>query len=591
MSSPPTGPTDTAVVESSGAARTLGVVVLHQPDRPVAELPAVRDLVPQVDELLVVHNGGDADTPPGIRSVRFGTNRGTAAAWNLALHEAHALGCRYLFLLDQDSTPYPEAVATALAEIQAVRAAAVVQPARPDRLGLDPFPWNTVASGSLLDANVLRHLGGFDERLFVDEVDHELFARLVADGHVVRPLPAPTIGHQTGTPRHVRFLGQKAVVSGHGESRRRVQGFSAGVLVRRGLRRAPSTSARLLLRHALTAAKGLAAGETGASRALVSGLLAGLATGDPPPRAAERVCPYCEGPLLGRYAQVTDWRFGTGPPADVYWCPECGALGAGRVPAPGEIASWYSDYYTHDPEPARSRIWSRLWPTPGRRRELERLRAYRTPLGTSGRFLEVGTGSGERLLQFAAAGWEVVGQDLDPKAGRLARPAGIEVHQCEVSDLVDREKPFDLIGLSHVLEHVAEPAQLLRDCAALLAPAGRICVVSPNADGLGRLLFGRWWFGLEQPRHLAIPTLESLRRVTSRVPLRAVQAESTAANAAVILGGSLARVVEDRLPPGNLRRGAAFGMHFLGQALGRAAVVVAPKRGEEVVWVAQRLEP
>ena len=579
------------MVESSGSARTLGVVVVHRPDRPVAELPSVRGLRPQVDELLIVRNGDDGDVPAGIRSVRFETNRGTAAAWNLALSEAQTLECRYLFVLDQDSTPSPEAVATAMREMGDGGVAAVVQPARADKLGLDPFPWNTVASGSLVDAEVLRRVGGFDERLFVDEVDHEMCARLLAAGYGVKPLAGPTIGHQTGSPRDIRFLGRKAVVSGHSEQRRRVQGFSAGVLVRRYLKGAPSTSARLLLRHALTAAKDLAAGQRGASRALVSGLLAGAATADPAAHAAERACPYCEGPLLGRFAQVPDWRFATGAPGDVYWCPHCGALGAGRAPATDEVASWYSDYYTHAPEPPRTRVWSRMWPTARRLRELERLRWYLAPPGSTGRFLEVGTGSGERLLQFAAAGWEVVGQDVDPKAGRLAREVGIEVHQRPVAELVGREKAFDLIGLNHVLEHVAEPAELLRDCASLLAPAGRVCVISPNAGSLGRLLFGRWWFGLEQPRHLAIPTLESLRRVTSRVPLRAVHAESTAANAAVILGGSLARLVDGRLPPGRLRRGAAFAMHFLGQALGRVAVVVDPRRGEEVVWVGQRLEP
>ena len=570
-------------MEPTGAARTLGVVVLHQPDRPVAELPAVRDLLPQVDELLVVGNGDDSEVPPGVRGVRFDTNRGTAAAWNLALSEAGERECRYLYVLDQDSTPSPAAVAQALARMATEQGAAVVQPARADRLGLDPFPWNTVASGSLLDVRAVREAGGFDERLFVDEVDHELFARLIEAGYTVTPLPAPTIGHRTGSPRDIRFLGRAAVVSGHGAGRRRVQGFSAGLLVRRNLGAAPSTSARLLLRHGLTAAKDVVAGERASARALISGLVAGATTGDPPARAAERACPYCEGPLVGRFAQVPDWRFGTGPPADVYWCPECGALAAGRSPGDEEIASWYSDYYTHAPEPPRSRLWSGIWPTPRRRREVQRQRTYLTPPGTTGRFLDVGTGSGERLLEFAGIGWEVVGQDLDPRAGGLAREHGIEVHRCPVAELVGREKPFDLIGLNHVLEHVADPAGLLRACAALLSPNGRICVVSPNAAALGRVLFGRWWFGLEQPRHLAIPTLKSLRRVTSRVPLEAVHAESTAANAAVLLGGSLGRLVDGRA--------AGFVAHLLGQAIGRAAVVVDPSRGEELVWMARRTEP
>jgi SAM-dependent methyltransferase len=213
---------------------------------------------------------------------------------------------------------------------------------------------------------------------------------------------------------------------------------------------------------------------------------------------------------------------------------------------------------------------------------------YLTAPGTTGRFLDVGTGSGERLLELAAAGWEVVGQDVDPEAGGVARAHGIEVHTCSVPDLVGVEEPFDLIGLNHVLEHVPDPAEVLRACGALLTPAGRICVIAPNAQALGRLVFGRWWFGLEQPRHLAIPTKQSLERLASRLPLRVVEAGTTAANAAVLLGGSLARPIEARVPAGRWQRGVGSAVHVVGQVLGRAAVTLDGRRGEEVTWVAQR---
>ena len=556
----------------------------------------MRDLAPQVDELLLVHNGGAAgrEEPPEpddptrrIRSIGFGANRGTAAAWNAALAWALEREYRYLYLLDQDSAPGPTAVGAALRQA-AGGAAAVVQPARPDVLGLDPFPWNTVASGSLLDAAAVQDVGGFDERLFVDEVDHELFDRLTRSGYPVEPLPEPTIAHQTGSPRRTRFLGRPAVVSGHSADRRRVQGFSAGVVARRYARAEPATSARLLLRHLLTAAKDASAGERTAARSLTSGLLEGLATARLPEAASGRSCPYCRGPLLGRFAQVPDWRFGAGPPADVYWCARCGALAAGRVPADDEVASWYSGYYTHAPEPGGHRMWSRVWPRPARRQEMDALRRYLTTPGETGRFLDVGTGSGERLVELADAGWEVVGQDLDPEAGHVARGRGIPVHHRPVSALVGEEPPFDLIGLTHVLEHAAEPAELLAACAALLAPGGRICVVAPNARGLGRRLFGRWWFGLEQPRHLAIPTVESLCRLAGAVGLETVEARTAAANAAVVLGGSLARGADAHLPAGPVRTAADLSLHVLGQAMGRAAVLAGPGLGEEVVWVGRR---
>ncbi|MGI8806659.1 MAG: methyltransferase domain-containing protein [Acidimicrobiales bacterium] len=573
---------------------TLGVVVVHQPPGPVAELPAVRDLLPQVSELLVVLNGegGAAEgCPAGTRVLAFETNRGTAAAWNGALAVAREKGFRYLYLLDQDSVPGPAAVASALDRIDSGGAAAVVQPPATAKYGLDPFPWNTVASGTLYDVDVLAAVGGFDERLFVDEVDHELHARLIEAGYTVTALPAATIDHRAGAPREIRMGRRTAVLSGHSVERRRLQGYSAGLLVRRYLRRAPATSARLLLRQAVTMAKDLVGGERRSVGALAAGLVSGVATGGPPAEASRCACPYCDGPLVGRFGAVPDWRFGTGAPGDVYRCLRCGALAAGRVPDEDEVASWYSEYYTHAVEPAPNPLWRRFWPTPGRLQEMEHLRWYCTPPAPAGRLLEVGTGSGERLVQFADAGWDVVGQDIDPKAGHLARERGIEVHQCPVADLVGREEPFDLIGLSHVLEHATAPAEMLRACAALLAPGGRICVISPNAQGLGRLLFGRWWFGLEQPRHLAIPTVESLERLSAGLGLETEDAATMATNGAVILGGSLARPLYERLPPGALQRVARFSTALLGQAIGRVAVGVDPRLGEEVVWAGRRAGP
>ncbi|MCA1657607.1 MAG: glycosyltransferase, partial [Actinobacteria bacterium] len=287
------------MVGPARASRTLGVVVVHRPDRAITELRAVRDLVAQVDELLIVRNGTEpypsaatADVvDPTIRVICFETNRGTAAAWNAALSSAKDRDFRYLYLLDQDSVVFPDAVATARACSLVDEAAAVVQPALPGRFGLDPFPWNTVASGSLFEVEALHRMGGFDERLFVDEVDHEMLARLMTAGHRVKPLPSATIDHRVGSPRQIRVLGCTATVSGHQVARRRLQGRSAGLLVRRYVRSAPATSARLLLRHALTAAKDLAAGERASASALVSGLGCGAATGRAPSRAAEQACP------------------------------------------------------------------------------------------------------------------------------------------------------------------------------------------------------------------------------------------------------------------------------------------------------------
>jgi len=201
---------------------------------PVQDLAAVRNLAGQVDELLIVRNGADVaagggDVPEVARLISFDTNRGTAAAWNAALSSARTHRHRYLYILDQDSTPDPDAVTTALVHISAKRAGAVVQPSRRDRLGLVLFPWNAVASGSLYEVDALEQVGGFDERLFVDGVDHEVLFRLMSAGYPVEALPHPTIDHQVGSPRQIRILGRPAWITGHSVERHRLRGYSTGL--------------------------------------------------------------------------------------------------------------------------------------------------------------------------------------------------------------------------------------------------------------------------------------------------------------------------------------------------------------------------
>ncbi len=108
-------------------------------------------------------------------------------------------------------------------------------------------------------------------------------------------------------------------------------------------------------------------------------------------------------------------------------------------------------------------------------------------------------------------GWEASGIDFDDKAVDVARNQGLNVSCASVEDLVESNEQYDVITISHVIEHVYNPASLLANSYRLLKPGGRLWLETPNIQSMGASRFGRAWRGLEVPRHLALFNPSSLK--------------------------------------------------------------------------------
>jgi predicted TPR repeat methyltransferase len=111
------------------------------------------------------------------------------------------------------------------------------------------------------------------------------------------------------------------------------------------------------------------------------------------------------------------------------------------------------------------------------------------PLGS---VLDVGCGAGGvgRALREAGAA-RLTGVELDPVAGARAREVFDEVHVGTVEQaLADGrlQGPFDTIVVYDVLEHLVDPADVLRRVRALCAAGGHLHVSVPNARHFSLLI-------------------------------------------------------------------------------------------------------
>jgi 2-polyprenyl-3-methyl-5-hydroxy-6-metoxy-1,4-benzoquinol methylase len=106
---------------------------------------------------------------------------------------------------------------------------------------------------------------------------------------------------------------------------------------------------------------------------------------------------------------------------------------------------------------------------------------------------------------------------MDPVAAGVARSNGAEILAADISELgANCEAFFDAITLSHVIEHVHDPVDTLIRCHRMLKPGGYLWLETPNADSVGYELYGRYWRGLEPPRHLVIFNSAALEMTLAR---------------------------------------------------------------------------
>jgi 2-polyprenyl-3-methyl-5-hydroxy-6-metoxy-1,4-benzoquinol methylase len=98
-----------------------------------------------------------------------------------------------------------------------------------------------------------------------------------------------------------------------------------------------------------------------------------------------------------------------------------------------------------------------------------------------------------------------------------ARETGAEVREGLLEADTFPPASFDAVTLSHVIEHLPDPAETLAICHRLLKPGGVLWIATPNLESRGHARFGPAWRGLEPPRHLAIFTRRALTGLLERL--------------------------------------------------------------------------
>jgi SAM-dependent methyltransferase len=192
-------------------------------------------------------------------------------------------------------------------------------------------------------------------------------------------------------------------------------------------------------------------------------------------------------------------------------CRACTHVFSNPQPTPADLARYYqSDYHVFkspitDPRPIAEEVV--------RRGD----QAYmHLPVIRGGAFLDVGCATGECLAVMQALGMRVRGVEVSPVAGRIAQERGLDIIVGTLDQAALPDAAFDVVGMSHVLEHIQDPVPVLEECRRVLVPGGRLVVGVPNIRSLGFESYGSNWIGLDPPVHVHQFTPDSLKAAAQR---------------------------------------------------------------------------
>lgn len=144
------------------------------------------------------------------------------------------------------------------------------------------------------------------------------------------------------------------------------------------------------------------------------------------------------------------------------------------------------------------------------------------PIVHGNKLLDIGCGNGQFLVRAKDIGYAVVGLDFDEKTVEVARSLGLDVRHGEINS-IDHSETYDVITLSHVIEHVHDPRSLLQAIHGHLSAGGFFYLATPNFGSAGRKTFGKFWRGLEFPRHLHMFNTNQLENLLKEIGFSRVE--------------------------------------------------------------------
>lgn len=211
-------------------------------------------------------------------------------------------------------------------------------------------------------------------------------------------------------------------------------------------------------------------------------------------------CPVCQDSLTIKYQDLRDYSLKILPNEryELVECSKCEVALTLPIETDHALGRYYPESYIPFRQESGLKRLALLFQF---RRDLARIRKA-AKSRTKGELFEIGAGNGAFLASAARAGYAISG--IEPS--NTGRNTALELFGLDLIPGLASDHRFtqryQVIVLRHVIEHVADPGELLRNIFEKgLEADGVLYLKLPRYDSWERKWFGRYWFGYDFPRH------------------------------------------------------------------------------------------
>jgi MoaA/NifB/PqqE/SkfB family radical SAM enzyme/SAM-dependent methyltransferase len=272
---------------------------------------------------------------------------------------------------------------------------------------------------------------------------------------------------------------------------------------------------------------GFDTGNTGHAPAVNPDEWAQTMTQDPDPKKTlltleNTDCPSCGSAARDHVITAPDFETDHEDLFRVVRCTDCGLSYTSPRPSMDDLfRHFYQDNYICYTTSGLADTLRETYLCRSRYKALKSVFSRLRPDGTPGRFLDVGCSYGYFLSYLKEnTNWVVKGCEPSRDMAEKARERGLDVTAETLADAGYESESFDLVYMSHVLEHVPDLGKTVDEVFRILRPGGIFITENPDMEAPIRPWFGSAWWGYHLPRHLSHFTFETMTRLLTHAGFR-----------------------------------------------------------------------